>query len=126
MSNNLDQIVDCLDSLMQAPLRPHGVALGDCDDSLAYLCLGSGPALYAEVLGALPEAGQPNELIAQSKHLTDLGWNPPLPGDVHWYRLWQVESKAERFTAAVQMQRTLEAAYGIGVDQPLTVHFTPN
>ena len=126
MSNNLDQIVNCLRQLLQTEVKQRGAALGDDSERPSYLYLSSGDALYAETLGEVPEAEGGPVVVTDEDRLTDLGWNPPLPGDAHWYRSWQVESEAERMSAALQIQRTLHDAYGVGVDQSLNVRFVPN
>lgn len=128
MSNNLDQIVDCLRQLLQPAVQRRAAALGDRDGGPGYVYLGSGnrPALYAEALGDVPEAVDPDKPDAYDQHLTNLGWNPPLPGDVHWFRIWHVEQEAERLSAALEIQRTLEEAYGIGAEEPLTIRFASN
>jgi hypothetical protein len=128
MANNLDQIVDCLRQLQPAPAPRRSVALGDEDSGPGYVYVsrGSQPTYYAEALADPLEADTPREAEAAFEGLDDLGWNPPLPGDSHWYRSWAAQSEADQLSVALQIQQTLEAAYGIPSDQPLSVRFASN
>ena len=125
MPNNLDQIVDCLHQLVQIPVRQRAAAFSDRDSQPGYLYLNGihQRDLYAEALEKLPETDDPPQPMAQVSRLVDLGWNLPLPGDMHCYRVWHVESETERLTVARQIQQTLEVAYGIDAQQPLNIEF---
>ncbi len=126
MPNNLDQIVDCLRQLQHAPLVPRSAAFGDEDCSPCYLYLTSGAqsTSYAEVLAEIPETARSSRQAANLERLRELGWYPPLPGDAYWHRFWRALSEADQLAMARQIQQALETAYGIGTDQPLSVHYS--
>jgi hypothetical protein len=125
MANNLDQIIDCLSQLEQRAVQRRSVALGPEATTPSYILVSSGipRTLYAEALGDPLEANISPEGEADIRCLNDLGWNPPLPGDTHWYRTWRAQSEADRLSVALQIQQTLEEAYGISADKPLSIHF---